>query len=82
MSKFKCASKSAQVQVSESAHLATEATAPPGAHTDTPAAPSAHGPRELQLKAPGALAARMEYAASIISADTYAPTPAGPGGFI
>ena len=32
-----------------SVHVGTHVTAPPGAHTDTPNEPSAHGPRELHV---------------------------------
>lgn len=49
--------------------------AAPGAQTVTPSPPSMHGSRDVHVYTlPGSFS-RSEYSASIISGETYAPTP-------
>ena len=53
----------------------TDVMAPPGAHTVTPRSPSIVGPLlDHVYGVPGSFS-RVEYKATIISGDTYAPTP-------
>ena len=53
----------------------TDVIAPPGAHTVTPRSPSMVGPRlDHVYGVPGSFS-RVEYSATIISGETYAPTP-------
>lgn len=49
--------------------------APPGAHIVTPMSPSTVGPRDVHVYGiPGSFSLK-EYSATIISGETYAPTP-------
>ena len=53
----------------------TDVIAPPGAQTVTPRSPSIVGPRLDQVYGVPGSFSRVEYNATIISGETYAPTP-------
>jgi len=53
----------------------TEVMAPPGAQTVTPRSPSIVGPRLVQVYGVPGSFSLVEYKATIISGETYAPTP-------
>lgn len=57
-------------------NLGTDVIAPPGAHTVTPYSPSIVGPLDVQVYGIPWSFCRREYSATIMSGDTYAPTPA------